>query len=273
MAGTGYVAAFEAPMRLALAEAAAAGADVPVGAVVLDAGRGRHRPWPQPPGGHRRPHRARRGRGDPRRRRGCRRLAPGRLHAGGHAGTVHDVRRARSRWPGWRGSCTAPTTPRAGRPDRCGTCSATAVSVTCRKSSGESWGTSAAPSYGTFLPRAEPGHSDRVLRTNGFQPPGLRSTDGGSVGRRRRSVPATHPTHRLRPSEIYREFFASPGCHLRSAMRVSSPAVESPSGRGRTPRKRVRGQPLRGFKSHLHRHCLAGLVSAGLAWLAGTAPP
>ena len=36
MAGTGYVAAFEAPMRLALAEAAAAGADVPVGAVVLD---------------------------------------------------------------------------------------------------------------------------------------------------------------------------------------------------------------------------------------------
>jgi tRNA(adenine34) deaminase len=36
VAGTGYVAAFEAPMRLALAEAAAAGADVPVGAVVLD---------------------------------------------------------------------------------------------------------------------------------------------------------------------------------------------------------------------------------------------
>jgi tRNA(adenine34) deaminase len=36
MTGTGYVAAFEAPMRLALAEAAAAGSDVPVGAVVLD---------------------------------------------------------------------------------------------------------------------------------------------------------------------------------------------------------------------------------------------
>src|SRR5262249_25219645 len=35
---------------------------------------------------------------------------------------------------------------------------------------------------------------------------------------------------------------------------VGSTAVESPSGRGRTPRKRVRGQPLRGFKSHLHRH-------------------
>jgi AcrR family transcriptional regulator len=30
--------------------------------------------------------------------------------------------------------------------------------------------------------------------------------------------------------------------------------VESPSGRGRTPRKRVMGQPIRGFKSHLHRH-------------------
>jgi tRNA(adenine34) deaminase len=36
MSGTGYVAAFEAPMREALAQAAAAGADVPVGAVVLD---------------------------------------------------------------------------------------------------------------------------------------------------------------------------------------------------------------------------------------------
>ena len=35
--------------------------------------------------------------------------------------------------------------------------------------------------------------------------------------------------------------------------------MESPSGRGRTPRKRVRGQPLRGFKSHLHR---LGLRSA-----------
>ena len=29
--------------------------------------------------------------------------------------------------------------------------------------------------------------------------------------------------------------------------------MESPSGRGRTPRKRVKGQPFRGFKSHLHR--------------------
>ena len=31
-------------------------------------------------------------------------------------------------------------------------------------------------------------------------------------------------------------------------------AVESPSGRGRTPRKRVKAQVFRGFKSHLHRH-------------------
>jgi hypothetical protein len=31
--------------------------------------------------------------------------------------------------------------------------------------------------------------------------------------------------------------------------------VESRSGRARTPRKRVRWQHLRGFKSHLHRHC------------------
>ena len=35
---------------------------------------------------------------------------------------------------------------------------------------------------------------------------------------------------------------------------VGSTAVESPSGRGRTPRKRVKGQPFRGFESHLHRH-------------------
>jgi tRNA(adenine34) deaminase len=41
-----------------------------------------------------------------------------------------------------------------------------------------------------------------------------------------------------------------------SQSQVSSAAVESPSGRGRTPRKRVRGQPLRGFKSHLHRSWL-----------------
>jgi tRNA(adenine34) deaminase len=45
---TGYLARFEPAMRQALAEAASAGADVPVGAVVLDAtghviGRGRNR--------------------------------------------------------------------------------------------------------------------------------------------------------------------------------------------------------------------------------------
>jgi tRNA(adenine34) deaminase len=45
---TGYLASFEPAMRQALAEAAAAGADVPVGAVVLDdagqiIGRGRNR--------------------------------------------------------------------------------------------------------------------------------------------------------------------------------------------------------------------------------------
>jgi tRNA(adenine34) deaminase len=40
--------------------------------------------------------------------------------------------------------------------------------------------------------------------------------------------------------------------------RVGSTAVESPSGRGRTPRKRVKGQPFRGFKSHLHREAAGG---------------
>src|SRR5262249_53117149 len=35
---------------------------------------------------------------------------------------------------------------------------------------------------------------------------------------------------------------------------VSSTAVACPSGLRSTPRKRVRGQLLRGFKSHRHRH-------------------
>ena len=63
---------------------------------------------------------------------------------------------------------------------------------------------------------------------------------------------------------LLRDFFATrhggraarpalPLLRRAARIRVSSPAVESPSGRGRTPRKRVRGQPLRGFKSHLHR--------------------
>ena len=58
---------------------------------------------------------------------------------------------------------------------------------------------------------------------------------------------------------VLREFFALAGSRRSSpaavgaTVQVSSPTVESPSGRGRTPRKRVRGQPLRGFKSHLHR--------------------
>ena len=39
---------------------------------------------------------------------------------------------------------------------------------------------------------------------------------------------------------------------------VPSPAVACPSGRRSTPRKRVRGQPLRGFKSHRHRQTDSG---------------
>jgi hypothetical protein len=53
----------------------------------------------------------------------------------------------------------------------------------------------------------------------------------------------------------------TPGGSGRSSPRVStvgSTTVESPSGRGRTPRKRVKGQPFRGFKSHLHRQRATG---------------
>ena len=57
---------------------------------------------------------------------------------------------------------------------------------------------------------------------------------------------------------IIRTFFTErrqppPALLGRVKRQVCSAAVESPSGRGRAPRKRVRGQPLRGFKSHLHR--------------------
>ena len=59
--------------------------------------------------------------------------------------------------------------------------------------------------------------------------------------------------------DLIRTFFTErrpgpPALLVRGERQVCSAAVESPSGRGRAPRKRVRGQPLRGFKSHLHRH-------------------
>ena len=37
-----------------------------------------------------------------------------------------------------------------------------------------------------------------------------------------------------------------------------SPTVACPSGQRSAPRKRVWGQPHRGFKSHRHRHCSRG---------------
>ena len=48
-----------------------------------------------------------------------------------------------------------------------------------------------------------------------------------------------------------------------SADPVSSSTVVSPSGRGRTPRKRVMGQLIRGFKSHHHRHSSGPPISRG----------
>jgi tRNA(adenine34) deaminase len=64
---------------------------------------------------------------------------------------------------------------------------------------------------------------------------------------------------------VIRKFFAqrrlAPG-RCRGENQVSSAAVESRSGRARTPRKRVRGQPLRGFKSHLHRVLISQNVRA-----------
>ena len=95
------------------------------------AGRGGQRA-----GEARRPDRARRGAGAARGRAGARRrLAADRLHARGHARALHDVRRAPACWPGSPGWSTAPTTPRRGRPDRCGTSSATAGSTTAPRSS------------------------------------------------------------------------------------------------------------------------------------------
>ena len=72
--------------------------------------------------------------------------------------------------------------------------------------------------------------------------------------------------------DLLRDFFAARGragrrAAARAQIRVSSPAVESPSGRGRTPRKRVRGQALRGFKSHLHRSAGAARMVAAFTVL------
>ena len=95
------------------------------------AGRRRARRGGQRAGEARRPDRARRGAGAAGGGAGARRrLAADRRDARRDPRAVHDVRRRERAGPGRRGSSTAPTTRRPGRPDRCGTSSATAGSTT-----------------------------------------------------------------------------------------------------------------------------------------------
>ena len=125
------------PMRAALALAVRAlpAGDVPIGAVVLDAGGRRRRRGLQRARADRRPDRARR---DPRAApggRAARRVAADRAHAGGHARAVHDVRGRRGPGPGRAGGLRGATTPRPARSARCGTSYGTGGSTTAPRSS------------------------------------------------------------------------------------------------------------------------------------------
>ena len=200
-------------MRAALDEARAALAtgDVPIGAVVLDAGRRRRRPRPQPSA---RPTPTR-----PRTPRWSRcaqaaaargRVAARRLHARGHPRAVHDVRRRDRARPGRPAGVRRLRRRRPAPSARCGTWSATAGSTT-----GPRWSAACSP-------RSARGAAARFF-------------DG----------------HRDRPAEPRADFRGA------ATGPVPSSAVACPSGLRSTPRKRVRVQDLRGFKSHRHRQVMS----------------
>ena len=200
---TGYEALFAPAMRVALAEAAGAaagagadpaGADVPVGAVILDAGgavvaRARNR------------------------------------REAGHDPTAHAemlaIRAAARRAGQWRlTGCTLVVTL-----EPCTMCAGAVTAARLDRLV-----------YGAEDPKA--GRGGLALGRRPGPPPRAPARSDRRGARRR--------MHRTAPPVLPRAQAGRPRM-------VSSPAVESPSGRGRTPRKRVRGQPLRGFKSHLHR--------------------
>ena len=113
---------------------ALASADVPIGAVVLDADRRGDRPRAQRPRARRRPDRPRRaGRASARPRRAIGEWRLDRLHPRGHPRAVHDVRRRDRAAPGSTAWCSGRTTPRPAPSDRSGTSSATAGSTTARR--------------------------------------------------------------------------------------------------------------------------------------------
>jgi tRNA(adenine34) deaminase len=201
---TGYSAAFEPAMRLALAEAAVAlegSGDVPVGAVIVD----------QAGAVVARGHNRREADGDPT----------------AHAEIVA-IRAAAAAVGGWR--LTGLTLVVTLEP-----CTMCAGAVTLAR-------------------------LDRLVY-------GAQDPKAGAVGSLRDVIRDTRLNHRAEViggvlaaecGEVLRDFFAArrqtpDGLLISGLLQVRSPTVESPSGRGRTPRKRVRGQPLRGFKSHLHR--------------------
>ena len=205
---TGYTAAFEPLMRLALAEASAAadsggsGGDIPVGAVIADetgavVARGHNR---------------READGDPT----------------AHAEIVA-IRAAAAAAGGWRltGLTLAVTL------EPCTMCAGaiTAARLDRLVYGAEDPKAGAVGSLWDVLRDTRLNHRPEVIG-------GVLAEECGDLLR---------SFFRARRSGAVDELLVS------ASLQVGSPTVESPSGRGRTPRKRVRGQPLRGFKSHLHR--------------------
>ncbi len=216
---TGYAASFEPAMRAALAEASAALAmqppEVPVGAVVLDAAG------------------TITGRGHNRREADADPTA--------HAEIVA-IRAAAAAAGDWRlTGCTLVVTLEP--------CTMCAGAISAARL--------ARLVYGTADPRAgAAGSLWDVLRDRRLdqQTEVIAGVLEDECSRLLRELLRQPRPGRLRPQAALRHPVT--GCGVRRdrpSRQVGSAAVESPSGRGRTPRKRVRGQPLRGFKSHLHR--------------------
>ena len=93
-----------------------------------------------------------------------------------------------------------------------------------------------------------------VISPTEDSPSGLWRSLGKRVGSNPSGVqiPYPPPVEALAPCE---GFAICPRCLIpASAVLVISAAVACPSGQRSAPRKRVWGQPHRGFKSHRHRH-------------------
>ena len=132
-----------------------------------------------------------------------------------------------------------------------------------------SWRLTGSPSWSRWSrARCAPGRRCWRVSTGLFTGPRIPKRRRGLALGRRTRPPAelASRSHRGRAGAGVRGpaagFLCWPTAERGGTGPVGSTAVESRSGRARTPRKRVRWQHLRGFKSHLHRHhkfsCAAG---------------